>query len=598
MKLVNVEIENYKGIDKTKLSLENAPNNNVFTLVGINESGKTTILEAINSFNYNAEKDLSTISKAILPSENSLIPIKYRINFNGSIKIKFKLELSEKDKKDLCDYVLNSFNFVLTNIPEYIIIEQISYYKNSKFDNSSNKWDMPLLGRLKKSKSKKEALLDGDEWNQTVKFMEEKMPRILYFPTALFDLPDKIYLNNIAENKEYYQKQFYKLIIQDILDSLNDSLNIQEHLVDRMNSDQSSDKANVKQVCVRIGRKLKEEILNNWASVLNNKAKNILVEVDKDDSGVFIEFKIESEDGLFNLSERSLGFRWFFVFLLLTQFRGYRKNEDKQVIFLFDEPASNLSRKAQKQLVKSLEKIGDKCTIIYTTHSQHLINPNWLEGAFVVTNEAYNEEGDDFASKDTNIKIYRYREFVDKFPQKVSYFQPILDVLEYVPNELEMCDNVTILEGKNDYYVLNYFFNVILNKKELKLIPGMSCSNADSLISLYTGWGKKFKVLLDSDAAAKTSKKRYEEIFDSIVLNKIFTLQDIDGSWKKKNMESILTNKDKLYIQQCCFPDSKKYSKGTYNKAIQELLMRKQKIEISDEVKEKFIKIYEFLKNS
>ena len=36
------------------------------------------------------------------------------------------------------------------------------------------------------------------------------------------------------------------------------------------------------------------------------------------------KFKIEGDDGFCHLSERSLGFRWFFVFLLLTQFRGYR----------------------------------------------------------------------------------------------------------------------------------------------------------------------------------------------------------------------------------------------------------------------------------
>ena len=300
---------------------------------------------------------------------------------------------------------------------------------------------------------------------------------------------------------------------------------------------------------------------------------------------------------MFHLRDRSLGFRWFFVFLLLTQFRGYRKNEDKQVIFLFDEPAANLSQKAQKQLISSLEQISDKCTIIYTTHSQHLINPNWLEGAYVVTNDACDEGEQDFSAQDTNIKLYRYREFVDKFPQKVSYFQPILDVLEYVPNELEMCGNVTILEGKNDYYTLNYFFKVILNKEDLKLVPGMSCSNVDTLISLYRGWGKEFAVLLDSDQAAKTSKKRYIDIFGKIVEDKLYTLDDINSDWGNKNMEKIISEDEKYKIQLKCFPDSAKYSKNLYNKAIQELLMRNEKIEISDETRENFKNIYKFLKS-
>lgn len=594
MRLVSVEAENYKGIENIKLSLESAPHNNVFTLVGINESGKTTILEAINSFEYNDEKELSTISNAILPSKDEIVPIKNRTNFNGSIKTIFTLKLSDNDKEELKEFLLEQFDFILLEELDYVKTEQIYNYKNSIYDNSSYKWSMPLKGKSRKSRSTKISSLGEEEWKKTVEFMKTKMPKILYFPTVLFDLPDKIYLNSSKEGD--YKNKFYSLVVQDILDSLDDSLNIKEHLVDRINSTNSSDKDNVKQICLRIGRKLSDDILKKWSMVLTNKAKGIIVDVDKDDTGVFIEFKIEGEDGYFHLSERSLGFRWFFVFLLLTQFRGYRKNEDKHIVFLFDEPAANLSQKAQKQLIKSLEKISDKCTIIYTTHSQHLINPNWLEGAYVVTNDAYNEEDEDFSAKDTNIKLFRYREFVNNFPQKVSYFQPILDILEYVPNELDMCDNAIILEGKNDYYVLSYFFKVILKKDDLKLIPGMSCSNADSLISLYSGWGKKFDVLLDSDDAAKTSKKRYEEMFGNVVYGKVHTLNDINEKWSKKNMESIIPNSERYKIQLNCFPDSKRYTKNLYNKAIQELLMCNKEVEISRDIIDNFEKIYNFLK--
>lgn len=595
MKLIKIEAQNFKGIEHIELNLDNAPFNNVFTLVGINESGKTTILEAINSFEYNEEKNLSLISNAILPSKEKIIPIKDKINFNGSIKIAFTLLLNENDKKELKEYLLKQFDFELLEEIDVITTEQIYNYKNSNYENTSYKWNMPLRGKPQKSRTKKMADLGEEEWKKTVEFIKTKMPKILYFPTALFDLPDKIYLDPI--NDQDYKSKFYSLVVQDILDSLNEQLNIKEHLVDRINSANPTDKDHVKQVCLRIGRVLSSEILKTWSTVLTNKAKGIAVDVDKDEKGIFIEFKIEGEDGFFHLSDRSLGFRWFFVFLLLTQFRGKRKNEDKHIIFLFDEPAANLSQKAQKQLIESLEKISDKCTIIYTTHSQHLINPAWLEGAYIVTNDAYNGEDEDFVVQDTNINIYRYREFVNLFPQKVSYFQPILDVLEYVPNELDVCDNAIILEGKNDYYTLNYFFKVLLEKKDLILLPGMSCSNADSLISLYSGWGKEFGVLLDSDEAAKSSKKRYEEKFGFIVNDRIITLKDINSKWTNKNMETILSASDRLKIQKECFPDSKNFSKNMYNKSIQELLMRNKKIEVSDEVKNTFEDIYNALVN-
>lgn len=595
MRLKEIEAQNFKGIEKINLSLESSPRNNVFTLVGINESGKTTILEAMNSFEYNEEKQLSTISNAIIPTPEEIIPVKDRTNFNGSIKIITTLLLEESDKVELKEFLENNCNFILCENVDEIKIEQLYNYKNSKYEGTTQKWDLKLIGKPKGSRSKKLAELGEEEWKKAVDMLKRKMPKLLYFPSALFDLPDKIYLDPIPEND--YKNRFYSLVVQDVLDSLGGSLNIKEHLIDRIKSEDKNDRDNLKQVCLLMGRKLSQVILEEWSMVLTNKAKGISVEIDKDQIGVFIEFKIEGDDGYFHLSERSQGFRWFFVFLLLTQFRGYRKNEDKHIIFLFDEPAANLSQKAQKQLIKNLETISDKCTIIYTTHSQHLINPNWLEGAYIVTNDAYDGGEEDYEAKNTNIRLYRYRQFVDQYPQRVSYFQPILDVLEYVPNELDMCNNAIIVEGKTDYYVLNYFFKVILKREDLHLIPGMSCNNADTLISLYNGWGKKFIVLFDSDDAGKTSKKRYEDQFGAIVEGKIITLNDIDSSWKKKNMESILDNKIKLFIEKSCFPDKQKYTKNLYNKAIQELLMCNKEINIPNDVKKSFEKIYDYLNN-
>lgn len=177
MRLINITAENFKGIEKANVSLAKSPVNNVFTLVGINESGKTTMLEAINSFEYNDEKDLTKISNAILPSKDDLIPIKYRTNFNGNIKTVFELELNDKDKKDLKNYILE-LGYVLMNDINNITVEQIYNYKNSKFDNSSYKWGMELICKPKKSRTKYGAKLEGEEWNKVVNFMKQKMPRI------------------------------------------------------------------------------------------------------------------------------------------------------------------------------------------------------------------------------------------------------------------------------------------------------------------------------------------------------------------------------------------------------------------------------------
>lgn len=595
MKFSKIKIKNYKGIEETELELSNSPKGNVYTLVGINESGKTSILEAINSFEYNAEKGSSAVSNAIKPDFNQIIPIKDKANFNGNIELITTLVFDEQDYKELCSWTKENCNFIIENEIKEVTVNQRYFYKNSRFEDSSNSWGLHIQGKKVGSRAKRSIDIPEGDWQKCVNHLKEKMPNILYFPTALFDLPDKIYLN-LPKEKENQKILFYKAVIQDILDSLEQDMNLQTHIVDRFLSQDQNDKENVKQLALKMGRKVTSIILDEWTKVLTKKNYNITIDIDTDDQGVYLQFIIIDDDGNFKLSERSLGFRWFFVFLLLTQFRGYRKSENKQVLFLFDEPASNLSQKAQEQLLKSLDRIGKKCTILYTTHSQYLINPKWLENAFIVTNDALLNAEEFSNLKCTNIKVQRYRKFVDEHPQEVSYFQPILDVLEYAPSDLDTCKSGIILEGKYDYYTLNYLFSIILNKEDIRLIPGMSCSNADTLISLYTGWGKDFFVFLDSDDGGKTSKKRYQEIFGNIVKDRIFSYQDIDNNWTKKNMESIISNSDKLKIQQSVFPDMKKYSKKSYNKAIQELYMNSEKVALSKETLDNVEKVYEFMK--
>lgn len=596
MKFSKIVIKNYKGIEEATLELSNSPNGNVYTLVGINESGKTSILEAINSFEYNSEKSSSAVSKAIMPDVNQIIPIKDKANFNGDIELVTTLDFEKSDYDELCRWTKEECEFVITNEISKITITQKYSYLNSKCKETTNFWDLSILGKKIASKSKKSNEIDKESWDKCVEYLKSKMPNILYFPTVLFDLPDRIYLDS-PDNEANKKNIFYKDVIQDILDSLEQDMTIKTHIVDRFLSEDHNDKENVKQLTLKMGRKITKVILDEWTKVLTKKDYEIKVEIDNDEKGVYLQFIIIDKDGNFKLSERSLGFRWFFVFLLLTQFRGFRKNEDKQVLFLFDEPAANLSQKAQKQLLNSLEKIGEKCTILYTTHSQYLINTKWLENAFVVTNDALLDNEDFNDLECTNIKVQRYRNFVDEHPQEVSYFQPILDVLEYAPSELDICNPGIILEGKYDFYTLNYFFKIILEKNDLPLIPGMSCGNADTLISLYSGWGKEFSVFLDSDDEGKTSKKRYNELFGSIVQDKVFTYQDIDSRWIKKNMESIIGIADKFKIQKQVFPNMKKYSKKSYNKAIQELYMNSIKVNVSETTINNLNKVYDFMKN-
>ena len=239
-----------------------------------------------------------------------------------------------------------------------------------------------------------------------------------------------------------------------------------------------------------------------------------------EDGRRYLELSIEGDDGLYYIDERSLGFRWFFVFSLITKYKRSDPPHSQGIVYLFDEPASNLHAGAQSQLLNSLERLSPDCTIIYTTHSHYLINPNWLENTYVVINKGFDyDNAIEYVPKGTDVTIERYRSFAAKHPDQTRYFQPILDVLDYKPSRLEMVEDVVMVEGKNDFYTLEYMKKVagIGSSGDIQLVPGNGAGSLDTVIRLYLGWAKEFVVLLDSDKEGAIQKRRYTDTFGPIV---------------------------------------------------------------------------------
>ena len=58
MKITGFDVANFKGIRNAKIRFADNDTARVHTLVGLNESGKTTLLEALHSFSPDAETQL------------------------------------------------------------------------------------------------------------------------------------------------------------------------------------------------------------------------------------------------------------------------------------------------------------------------------------------------------------------------------------------------------------------------------------------------------------------------------------------------------------------------------------------------------------
>ncbi|MCC6582625.1 MAG: AAA family ATPase [Chitinophagales bacterium] len=603
MKFTEFKIKNFKGIEDITFNLDKSPDANIYTLVGLNESGKTTILEAMNLFNP-PNQGLSALGLpgTTITDFNKLIPISKRDNFNGEISIEIKLRLEAEDILKINEFVNKETIFSKIKEKEYLIYYRNYLFKDSIFQNFKSLWS-GFSGCLKNNES--EYIYIGDEnYSEENKklatFCRTLIPSILYFPNFLFDFPTQIFLETKDDPND--KEKFYIDLMQDILFSLGNDTNIKTHLSERIKSTDDSQKKNLDRLIQLMERKVTDVIFEAWNKIFKRKIRDTKVIISyaiNKEGFSYLEFEIEAEDGIYQINERSLGFRWFFIFLLFTQFRPYRQDTPKNIMFLFDEPASNLHSSAQQQLLKSFENLMENCKIIYTTHSHHLINPNWLESTYVVKNEGLKlDDPESYNIKKTNVTIESYRDFVIKHPHNSAYFQPILDVLDYIPSNLESLPNCVFLEGKNDYYTLAYFQEVILSKADkINLMPSTGSGNLDTLISLYMGWGKEFIILFDSDKEGDTQKKRYIDKYGIIVESRIFTLEDIDVNWKELNMEKLFDESESLKFIQSVYPAAVAFNKTHFNRTIQESLINRKFFQFEEQTKNNISKTLTFLKD-
>jgi len=600
MRYTHFEIHNYKGVESARIDLLAPPSGKVHTLVGLNESGKTTILEAINLFTYRDRLDALELPGYGASDPHELIPIAKRANFNGEISIRAGVRLADSDRKAIASEVRASRSAREITMSSTFEIVQTYKFEASRLVSpakpSSVLPGLDLSGKLPGRRSAKPLL--GEDFRAAGLAIMRLLPKIAYFPNFLFDFPDRIYLEAAPRDEEKHA--FYRKVLQDVLDALGEGLTLEGHVLARAKSSEQPDKKSLESVLMKMGSHITKTVFTQWNKIFKRKAggKEIRVNIATDDVGLwFLQLRLNENNEIYEISERSLGFRWFFTYLLLTQYRGFRRSEASSILFLFDEPASNLHPSAQAQLLDSFALLPDGCGVIYTTHSHHLIKPEWLESAFVVKNEGleYGVDDADFTSRRTLVTLQRYREFAVHHPDQSTYFQPILDVLDYAPSKLENVPAVAMVEGKGDYYVIRLMQQILGVAQPSFVMPGGGAGGLDTVIQLYLGWARDFVILLDSDKEGHRQRDRYVEKFGELLRPRIVLLQEISPASKGNSIEGQFEPAELLSIQQAAYPSAAVYNKTHFHRAVQELLMTRRPVPVGEGTLGRFRSLLESL---
>lgn len=586
-------IRNFKGVRELRLDLSREPRSRIFTLVGLNESGKTTILQALDWF-ANPEH--------YRPSD--LIPRARRANFNDKISVQAHVQLSVEDEEEIARYLEERHGFIKCEPIDQITVMRCYDYEGSELVKKPNVWSVRLVGKKRRGTVVR-ALDDKDEaWQSTVKYIRHHMfPPIIYYENFLFDFPDYIYLTS-ANADEARQDTRYKRVLQDVLSSLRMDLLIERHLVQRFEQGGQDDLDNIQAVLDVASAKVTDVVLREWQQIIRTERKNVQIVfgpgLQKDPDGALkVAVRVKDGQESYYIRERSLGFRWFFGFIMFTHFRTYRDNQRENALFLLDEPASNLHPAAQTKLLEALEALPNKQVVIYSTHSHHMINPAWLAGTYVVRNVGQDYTGVDleFATNQSRIEADRYFEFVSAHPRDKDLYWPILEALDYKPGPLEMVPDIVIVEGKNDFYTLRYMIDVqgIVDSSNLGVYPSTGKDKTTDIAALYLAWGRNFTILLDGDQGGQETEDRVKKRFGPIMANRVITLGDVDPRWKGFELEDLFDRRDQLKLTRVSFPDAVEVTKSTLNTGLQAAFLQKNKVPLTKYTLDRFAKLIQEL---
>lgn len=602
MRYKKFEIHNFRGISELVLNLDECPWD-IYTLVGLNESWKTTILEAINQF---YSKDISWI--------NNCIPKALKSNFTDSIKLIAHIKIDTEDKQDIQKIFENHwFEIDTDKVSDFIIKREFPFVSTKPQWENLDFWLIWywIKKQLRKSKTPISSFIIKDkypaEWQLIIKDIFYKLlPEVIYYQDFLNEFPESIILNTEDFEKGTVTHKYYCRVLQDVLDAIWDWKNLKEHIVNRMKSTILLDKESLDSTLNQMKGKMTEVLIQGWQELMGSKDLRINIKsrtIPKETLANWVEIPekhileivIEDWYETYKIHERSLWFQWFFIFLLFTEFRKYRNSWVKHILFLLDEPASNLHSSAQTKILDTLGKLtlNWRHQLTYTTHSHYLINPNWLASTYVVKNNAIDiTKWVAFNTANTDIKATRYPIFASQNPKQKEYFQPILSVLDYQPGLLEKIPSVILCEWKHDAFVFEYF-KTILNKKDLVFYPGWWAWKNIDFLRLYIAWWRKFIVFQDSDDAGDKGVSKYMEEFWELVKDKIFNYKTIDPMWDNYSIESLFTEADKKLIIDNTYPGAK-ITKDNLHKWFQYLLATKKNIIFSEESTNKISSILDF----
>lgn len=190
--------------------------------------------------------------------------------------------------------------------------------------------------------------------------------------------------------------------------------------------------------------------------------------------------------------QRSEGVRWFVSFFL--QLKATERSGVPR-IFLLDEPGANLHSRAQEDVLKLIAELSKTIPIVYSTHSQDMLD---FEKPFRI--RAVQRDGD---QEDSPTRIFEAEHLAAASSDTLSPILSAMGARLWRQQVIPRRGNV-LLEEISAFYYLKAFWKLTGSTVAASFLAATGANKLPQLAFLFVGWGLEFAVVIDDDSRGRS----------------------------------------------------------------------------------------------
>jgi hypothetical protein len=510
MNLTKIVIENFRSIKSQTIVFDH----NCMVLLGKNEAWKSNVLKAmaavfgeykVSDKDKRKRIDNETIDQCYV---RAIIKLSDK-DFDEILK-RFQEKFTNieciifNSSKTLYDYIKRVFHEILIRID--IAENEKNYLSHWIYNDNNSEYQM-----------QNELYVNGKNINV------DKLGSKTKLATLFFEIAKELY--NERPYICHYWKYDEKYLLSNSV-SISDFIAITDNYQSLKNIFILCNRENIEKEFN--DAKSQDGDYENLLTQISGETTKIFQKIWKDFKGTIIELRPNGTEitikvvnkAKYAFEDRSDGFKKFISILLMLSTRVRSKQMGERDIILIDEPDQSLYPTSARYLRDELLKISETSKIIYSTHSQYMIDSDCIDRQLII------EKADDIT--------------VIKKPNENSPFSDDELLRRSIGSSIFECiqEKNIIFEGWLDKELFGKYCNFSQKVKEFKNIGTVHLAGipgVETLVQLLILANKKFIIVADSDTVSNAKRKEFENDYAEYsqcwlayadIVNDISTMED------------------------------------------------------------------------